>query len=120
MIDLGIVLLLVWLHFIADFVFQSDYMAQNKSKSNQVLLLHVLVYSLPFYIIGWEFALLNGAMHFVVDYITSRITSRLWAKKEVHWFFVVVGLDQAIHMTCLFVSYLCLVEPATPFRLISV
>lgn len=106
---------LLWLlmvHFIADFVLQSDWMAQNKSKSNQALGLHVTVYtatllfgSIPLLfilnhgggsIIG-VWVLLNGAAHFATDYITSRVNSRLWTAKEVHWFFVGVGADQLIH-----------------------
>lgn len=105
MIDLGIILALVWLHFIADFIFQTDVVAKGKSKSNAVLLYHVTLYSLPFYIFGWEFALINAGLHFVVDWATSRATSWLYQKGERHWFFVVIGLDQALHMTCLFGTY---------------
>ena len=105
MIDLGIILVLVWVHFIADFIFQSDYVAKGKSSSNSILLYHVSLYSLPFYFFGWKFALINAALHFVVDWCTSRCTSYLWKKNERHWFFVVIGLDQALHMTCLFGTY---------------
>jgi len=35
--------------------------------------------------------------HFVTDAITSRINTRLWQEKQVHWFFVSVGFDQFIH-----------------------
>jgi len=52
---------------------------------------------IPLLLLGWKFALLNGAIHFVVDYNTSRVTSRLWQEKRVHDFFVVVGFDQLLH-----------------------
>jgi hypothetical protein len=55
------------------------------------------------------FAVVNSALHFVTDFCTSRATSALWKKDQRHWFFVVIGLDQAIHMTCLFVTYEVLV-----------
>ena len=94
-------IILFWLHFVADFFLQSTYMALNKSKSVRALAWHCLVYSLPFFWFGWKYALLAGALHFPVDFVTSKITARLWEKKEAHWFFVVVGFDQSVHMTIL-------------------
>lgn len=104
-IDLAIVIALVWLHFVADFIFQTDAVAKGKSKSNATLLYHVALYGLPFVVFGWQFAVMNAALHFCVDWGTSRATSWLYQKGERHWFFVVIGLDQALHMTCLFVTY---------------
>ena len=109
-IDVGIVLLLVWMHFVSDFVFQSDYVAKNKSNSNLVLLQHVLIYGLPFYLFGALFAVVNVILHFIVDWCTSRITSKLWAAGKVHWFFVTIGFDQALHMSCLILTYIWLVQ----------
>jgi len=95
------IIILLWLHFIADFFLQSTYMAMNKSKNSLALLWHCFIYALPLLFFGWKFALLNGVLHFPIDFVTSRITSKLYAKKEYHWFFVIVGLDQTIHMTIL-------------------
>lgn len=103
--NITILLLLVWLHFIADFVLQNDKMAHNKSSSNKWLSIHVAIYTLPFFPFGWQFALLNGAAHWITDYFTSRATTALYKRGENHWFFVVIGFDQAIHMTCMVLLY---------------
>lgn len=103
--ELSSVILLLVLHFVSDFLLQSDWMAQNKSSSNKALGLHVLLYSIPFIIISPIFALINGVAHFITDYVTSRITKNLWEKKEVHWFFAVIGLDQLLHYIVLFATF---------------
>lgn len=103
--DIYPVVLILWLHFLGDFVFQSDEVAKQKSSDNGVLLQHVILYALPLLIIGWLFALINAAIHYGVDFITSRMTSWLWQNELRHWFFIVIGLDQAIHLTCLYLTY---------------
>lgn len=103
---LTISIALLSLHWLADFVLQSDWMANNKSKDNTALLAHTLLYSLvflPFY--GASFALITFVLHTVTDYFTSRVNSRLWKATQVHWFFVSVGLDQLIHFVSLALTY---------------
>jgi hypothetical protein len=100
---------LVWAHFFADFVLQNDKMAMNKSTSIKWLSIHVGVYTLIFFIWGWQFALLNGILHWMTDFVTSKISAHFWKKNDMHWFFTVIGCDQAIHMTCLIGTYFWLV-----------
>jgi hypothetical protein len=102
--DVGLLLALIWTHFVADFILQTDSMAQKKSTSNAWLLAHIAVYTAPFFYFGWLFALVNGLSHLAVDWCTSRINSRLWKAGEVHWFFVGVGADQAIHVSILILT----------------
>lgn len=100
-------------HFVADFVLQTNQMATLKSRSIQWLSYHVGVYTLAMAtlmvifltpsdvpllsVVLW--VLVNGALHWMQDFGTSRWTSKLWAKHDVHNFFVVIGLDQLLHYT---------------------
>lgn len=111
-----LLLTLIFLHWISDFVLQSDWMAQNKSSSQKALIVHIFVYSIGFAVcFGWFYALINGLLHFVIDFFTSRKTKRLWKEKKVHDFFVTVGLDQALHMACLIVTASYLNVPGVYF-----
>jgi membrane-bound metal-dependent hydrolase YbcI (DUF457 family) len=94
---------------------QTDAMAKGKSSDSGVLTEHVLTYSIVLgliigSVIAWQFGSLknailwtwmNSTMHWMTDYITSRQTSRLWREQRVHAFFVVIGLDQFVHVTTL-------------------
>lgn len=108
MIKITQLLTILFLHFIADFICQSDWMAKNKSSSNKALALHILVYSAIMSLVGFKFALINGALHFIVDYVTSRITKKLWQQQRVHDFFVVIGFDQFLHASCLILTFVYL------------
>lgn len=113
MISLAVILALVWTHVVADFVAQTDTMAINKSTSNKWLGLHVLVYSACFLPVclmigasaGLAFCAINYAAHFATDYVTSRMTSALWKQGRRHAFFVIIGIDQGLHLTALSTSY---------------
>lgn len=105
------------IHFVADFLCQTDKMAINKSKSLYWLSMHVLAYTgvllvgsfIAFRVFSWEIILayagVNGALHFITDFFTSKLTSRLWEQQSKHWFFVAVGFDQLIHYCCLLGTY---------------
>lgn len=124
MISLTIVLVICFLHWVADFVCQTDWMAQNKSKQNKPLLVHVGVYTLvfaPFAFIVFDFGialaflLFNYIAHVVTDYLTSRRSSRLHKEGKLGSktipnfnFFATIGFDQFIHYVCLFGSYVVL------------
>lgn len=88
-------------HWLGDFVWQTDEMALNKSSDNSWLFAHCAVYSMTFIWLGFIFWILNFTIHFCVDYVTSRINARLWAANRRHDFFVMVGLDQLIHIVTL-------------------
>lgn len=104
---------IMFLHWIADFICQTDWQAKNKSKNWFALGLHVINYtvvmSIGFYLLTlilgpyvtlsmyYTFLLVTFVTHFVTDAITSRVTAYLYQKNDIHNFFVVVGMDQFIH-----------------------
>ena len=97
-------------HWVGDFVLQTNFQASNKNKRLDALSLHVATYSATLFAVAVilfglmpaiTFAVVNAALHFVTDYITSRISSKLWAKQDWHRFFVTIGFDQLIHQTTL-------------------
>lgn len=103
-------------HWVADFVFQTDYEAVNKSTSNKALLQHTVKYTIVmstlmaiFTFMPIQQALLFGLItfpiHTVQDYVTSRINAKLWKDDERHWFFVSIGLDQLLHYYQLLLTY---------------
>ena len=92
---------IIWAHFFGDFILQSDWMAKNKSDNLTALVLHGLSYGVPLIYFGWEFACVNMGWHMAVDAVTSKITKQLWLAEKRHWFFVIIGADQAIHLTVL-------------------
>lgn len=120
--------IIIWTHWIADFVFQIDQMARNKSKCNKALMWHIRWYSAILFVgalflfkfdivSAFLFALVNGIVHFYVDYFTSRKSSKLHAEGKLgsdkfpnFGFFAVIGLDQAIHMSTLVLTWLLMVN----------
>lgn len=56
------------LHLIGDYVTQSDWMAQNKTKSTWAAFCHATVYSLPFLLIAsWPAWLVIWSTHLIID-----------------------------------------------------
>lgn len=104
--------LLAGIHFVADFVLQTDAQAKAKSRSNVALTAHVATYTAILLVCTAQplFALVNGALHWATDWVTSRINARLWAAGRVHDFFVGVGADQLIHTVTLGLTALWLLS----------
>jgi hypothetical protein len=106
------VLFLHWLH---DFVgqnvlFPNLKVGENKSKSWAILCLHVFLYTAgmilclaPF--LTFEqlaaFAAINGGSHFVIDAITSRLSSWAYARQDFRTFWITIGFDQFLHVAIL-------------------
>lgn len=122
---------IVVIHFIADFIFQAEEWATNKSKSNLALFQHVGTYSLiwllasciilgltrPSETTEWYvynsilFASITFVAHFITDFITSRIVSAKFKNGHLgspvpnFGAFTVIGFDQVLHYGQLFFTY---------------
>lgn len=123
------ILSILFVHWFADFVCQTDKMAQGKSKNWFDLLSHTGLYSVvwgvPAYIlIGLNcenlsagplsllvlyFCSITFVAHTITDYFTSRLNSKLWNDKKVHYFFVSIGFDQWLHYVQLFLTFKLLI-----------
>lgn len=123
LITLGV----LFTHWIADFVFQTDAQAKGKSKEWKHLLDHTLTYSSVmwvfvvivfsfkgdpiWYINALYFFVVTIITHTITDYFTSRVNAKLWAEGKVHNFFVSVGFDQFLHFAQLLITYYLLSRP---------
>lgn len=123
MIDYQILIIILFAHWIADFVLQTDWMAQGKSKEMTPLIAHGISYTGGFALIiiiglsisGYsetldvryilKFIFLNGLLHTITDFFTSRASSYFWQQKQVHNFFVVIGFDQMIHTVTILITW---------------
>ena len=128
--------ILIVIHTIADFLFQTEDMALGKSKNIWKLLKHTVVYTIVFYLffvfwyainhqtlsemnltisVLWFFPI-TFICHTITDYITSRITSRLFEKKIYYTgipnfgAFAIIGIDQVLHYAQLFLTYYYLTQ----------
>lgn len=102
-------ILIFVLHYVADFWFQTDKQAVTKSYDNKNLATHAFTYALPFVIISPLYALVNGLLHLVTDYFTSRWSSYYYKQNDMRKFFKVVGLDQMVHAVTLISTYMWLI-----------
>lgn len=112
------------LHWLADFILQTDWMAINKSTNNEALIVHASSYSIVMLFgmvlytlicgvdLGYivlsnlvAFGAITFAAHTVTDYYTSRLNSKLWKEGKRHEFFVSIGFDQVLHYVQLFLCF---------------
>ena len=106
---------ILFLHWLADFVFQSSKMTENKSVSRKWLLAHVGTYGLIFFFglyffVSFKFLLyyvgINMLLHYIIDAETSKITRKFWNQGKVHEFFVMIGWDQFLHYFFLYLTWI--------------
>lgn len=115
--------LILFGHWAADFVWQPHWMGMRKSKEWWVLIQHgaritaggLLTAAVIVALLGGSWlgvlwwALINGVAHIGIDAVTSRMTGRLYAKGDMHNFFVVIGFDQFLHVSLAVATFVWLI-----------
>ena len=126
--SINIIIAIIIIHWIADFVDQSEREATEKSRNPTMLTAHIIGYT-----VVWMFAIsvyelfnkhsdtklflfipITFVCHWLTDYFTSKVNTGLAieAKRTTKWhdFFVNVGFDQMLHYIQLFLTYYYLAE----------
>ena len=102
-----LILILFWVHLVADFVLQDDFMAQNKGKNRFLMFVHIALWTgaicLALNCMGlfvwWKFAMLLVG-HFVIDTWKATKEDKTYALTRDLY------IDQALHFVQLL---LCLI-----------
>jgi hypothetical protein len=137
---LTVILSIIFIHWVADFIFQAEEWAVNKSKCFSALVKHTTMYSFIWLLVmvgfsvwgnhfggpkmeelGWSewmilFPVITFVFHTITDYFTSKIVSRKFANNEYGspipnlGAFTVIGFDQVLHYIQLFGTYYLLTK----------
>ena len=121
---MNVFILIVVMHWIADFIFQAEKWSLGKSKAWTPLLKHTVTYSSLWLIPVWAMTgnLINSILfvgitfiaHTITDYFTSRIVSKKFANNYYgspipnFGAFSTIGFDQVLHYLQLILSWHCL------------
>ena len=132
MITLTEILLIIIIHWVADFIMQDEKWALGKSKNWRDLVMHTLLYSTIWWFPALTFLLyfspdiksidelmfksllfvfITFVAHTITDYFTSRIVSKKFENKHYgssipnFGAFTIIGIDQVLHYVQLFTTY---------------
>lgn len=116
------ILVMLFMHWLADFVFQTDEQAIGKSTNNALLTSHVrnytIIMTIGLFIYGGivsaplkilAFIPITFVCHWVTDYYTSRLNAKLYKAGRRHDFFVSLGFDQFLHCLQLLLTFYFLI-----------
>jgi len=102
-------------HYVGDFILQSREIATKKSSSILALSIHVAIYAATMLAFSFlvdftfhqraVFVIYNGLLHFITDYITSRMTTKAWKEGNMEKFWDTIGADQFAHTYTLYIMY---------------
>ncbi|MDD3320888.1 MAG: DUF3307 domain-containing protein [Paludibacter sp.] len=110
------IIILILLHVIADYFLQGSKLSKLKALKLSYLFEHVAIYTGIFIVFsplllgltiveGVIFSLINGAAHFVVDFIIGKLKLKYHDTNESAYLSV-VGADHTIHIIILILTYI--------------
>ena len=118
---MSVFILIIVLHWVADFVFQAEKWALGKSKTWAPLLKHTITYSSLWVVPVWLmtgdwinsllFVVITFVAHTITDYFTSRVVSKKFANNYYgspipnFGAFSTIGFDQVLHYTQLILTW---------------
>ena len=120
MITLQALFVLMFAHWVFDFLCQTQYMATNKSESWKALLSHTGVYSsgmmVTYFLYTWYlgeiqildsiiFGIITFITHTLVDAVTSTLCAKAYKQERYRKFFNIIGADQYLHFVQLITLY---------------
>ena len=109
---------LVIAHFIADFILQGNHIATNKRLFNFPMLLHALIAAIAFFGPLARFTsnnvLIGSAVvfvsHAIIDAFRVEIMRRYKINFSKYSFWALLGIDQILHISVLYLVFSYLVE----------
>jgi len=118
--EIHIILLVLFFHWIADFICQDEKWAINKANWFEFLIQHTLLYSFimwaglllifPTFSASILFFLITFVSHTLTDYFTSIVVKQRFMDKHLgsaipnFGAYSIIGYDQLLHYTMLFYS----------------
>lgn len=118
---MSVFILIIVLHWVADFVFQAESWSLGKSKTWTPLLKHTITYSSLWLVPTWImtgdwinsllFVVITFVAHTITDYFTSRVVSKKFANNYYgspipnFGAFSTIGFDQVLHYTQLILTW---------------
>lgn len=102
-------------HFIADWLLQNRELATTKSRSLFHLSAHVGIYCMAMLCVSYFtfdnfekallFTIFNTSLHFLTDFLTSKLTTYFYVTKNDSYFWHTIGFDQTLHFLPLYWIY---------------
>lgn len=120
-LTVGLVIWVMFAHYVADFIVQTAWMAEGKSKTWTPLVAHIVAYTFTITMMGaiplvlilgfsalpwWIlYCVINGLAHMATDYYTSRASGKAYKAGNLRRFWAIIGLDQFIHMATFWIVF---------------